>query len=405
MHTEYLVVFLVGDYLDEAFVIPKNRRLAVADERKLPCLHFVTGVARLLFCQANGADLWLAERAIRASVAVERLHGFPRHAPDGDDSLHRRSMRELRLARDDVTNGVKMRLGCLHKRRSVNEAALEFSLRFFDAHILRHRAAANGNENFFGCNGLRFAGFVFERDARAIRIFFHRLDSRFELKANAFLTKSLAQLGRNFLVFQRYKSRQHFKDRHIASKALINRSEFDSHRARSHYDQRFRYCGHVEHAAIVHNHFVVDFNAGQRPRIRAGREHNVRRFNFGLLAILFDGNAPGSDNASPALHRLHLIFLEQKFDTLGVLVNDLRLALDHRRPIHFHVLDFEAKFRRALEVVVNLRVVQQDFRGNAADVQTRSAQERIFLDAHGLQAPLPGANRRHVAARPASYDG
>ena len=46
--------------------------------------------------------------------------------------------------------------------------------------------------------------------------------------------------------------------------------------------------------------------------------------------------------------------------------------------------------------------MQERFGGNAADVQARAAQFRIFLNHRGLEAVLSGADRSGVATRPAA---
>ena len=77
-------------------------------------------------------------------------------------------------------------------------------------------------------------------------------------------------------------------------------------------------------------------------------------------------------------------------------------AREDRRPVHFHIFHFEAEFGGALEVVVDFGVMQEHFRGNAADVQAGAADVGIFFDDGGLQPILPGANRGDVPARSAA---
>ena len=87
-----------------------------------------------------------------------------------------------------------------------------------------------------------------------------------------------------------------------------------------------------------------------------------------------------------------------------MLLDDLVFAREHRGPIDFYVFDFEAEFLGALEIVVNVRVVQENFGGNAADVQASAAEKGIFFDDGGFQAPLRGADGGDVAARSAADD-
>ena len=115
--------------------------------------------------------------AVGAALAVERLHVFPGHAADGDDAFHRSGVRELRKPGDDIADGIEMRLGGFQIRVGVDESALELGFCFLEAAIFGERAAAHGDQNFFGGDGLRFSGFVLERDGGALA----RLSSRTRL--------------------------------------------------------------------------------------------------------------------------------------------------------------------------------------------------------------------------------
>ena len=83
---------------------------------------------------------------------------------------------------------------------------------------------------------------------------------------------------------------------------------------------------------------------------------------------------------------------------------DFVFARQDRRPIDFHVLYFEAEFFGALEMVVNVGMVQKNFGRNTAHVEASAAKKGIFLDDDRLQPPLCGANGGDVAARSAPDD-
>jgi hypothetical protein len=55
-------------------------------------------------------------------------------------------------------------------------------------------------------------------------------------------------------------------------------------------------------------------------------------------------------------------------------------------------------------MVVDICVMQKDFRGYAADMQAGASEKWILLDHRYLQAPLCGANRGNIAARTAAND-
>ncbi len=71
---------------------------------------------------------------------------------DAGDAFHGRGVRELRHSGDDVADGVQARLGRLHVRPDVNEAALEFGFRFFEAQIFRLGHAPDGHQHALGGN-------------------------------------------------------------------------------------------------------------------------------------------------------------------------------------------------------------------------------------------------------------
>jgi hypothetical protein len=49
-------------------------------------------------------------------------------------------------------------------------------------------------------------------------------------------------------------------------------------------------------------------------------------------------------------------------------------------------------------------MVEKDFGRNASHVKASAAKKRVLLYDRRLQSPLSGANRRHIAARPAPDD-
>ena len=65
---------------------------------------------------------------------------------------------------------------------------------------------------------------------------------------------------------------------------------------------------------------------------------------------------------------------------------------------------FEAEFFGALEMIVDIGVVQENFGGDAAHMQASAAEERVFFDDGDFQAPLRGADGGDVSARSAADD-
>ena len=143
---------------------------------------------------------------------------------------------------------------------------------------------------------------------------------------------------------------------------------------------------------------MIGLDAGKRFGFRAADQEHVAGFDDGGLAVLFDGNAAGSVVLAPALHPLDFVFLEEEFDAFGVLGDDFGFARQDVGPINFQAGDFEAEFIGIFEVIVDVRVMQKNFGGNAADVQAGATEEGVLLHYDCLQAQFAGADRRYVTA-------
>ena len=150
--------------------------------------------------------------------------------------------------------------------------------------------------------------------------------------------------------------------------------------------------------AVRENRLAVNFDSRQRTGFGTGRQQNIGGFEFGGFAVFFDADAARPGDFAPAGDGFHFVLLEQQADATGMFLDDFVFAREDRGPIDFDVFHFEAEFFGALEVIVNIRVVQKYFGGDAAYVQARAAEKRIFFNDGGLQSPLRSANRGDVSA-------
>src|SRR3977135_978855 len=131
----------------------------------------------------------------------------------------------------------------------------------------------------------------------------------------------------------------------------------------------------------------------------------MRGLDLRDLAAAFDAYASRPRPSAPTLHGFDLVFAKQELDALGVLVDNLFLARQHRRPVERELLHVDAEFLGVLERVVDFGVVQKDFRGDAADVQASAAQKAIFFNDYSFEPPLRGPNRGVISSRAATDDG
>ena len=131
-----------------------------------------------------------------------------------------------------------------------NEAALELGFGFFEADIFGEGAAADGDQNFFCADGLRFSGFVFVNDRGAVCVFLHGLDFGFEFDFHARLDEGFVKFGGNFLVFQGNDARECFEERDVGAERAEDGGEFDAYRAAAYHDHGFRDLLQAENFAI-----------------------------------------------------------------------------------------------------------------------------------------------------------
>ena len=123
----------------------------------------------------------------------------------------------------------------------------------------------------------------------------------------------------------------------------------------------------------------------------------------------FDGKHPILRRACElaiSFYGFHLVLLHQELKALGVLGDDLPLALLDGSPVQLarvHALDPE--FLGLFQMVPEFGIKQQSLGRDAADVQARAAQESVFFDERGFQAVLAGADRGGVSGRATANDG
>ncbi len=197
---------------------------------------------------------------------------------------------------------------------------------------------------------------------------------------------------------------QHFKHADFRAEAVEAGGKLDAHGAGAQDRQGLRDLAQVENLNIGEDTLVVGSQTREHARLRAGGHHDVAGF-VGLFAgSRSDLDLAGAGQAAITLDPIHLVLLHQELDALGVLGDDLVLAVAHQREIETRVLAVDALFGGVQEPLPDVRGMQESLGGNAADVQTGAAQLGIFFDDGGLQAVLARANGRRVASRATAQD-
>jgi phage tail protein X len=131
---------------------------------------------------------------------------------------------------------------------------------------------------------------------------------------------------------------------------------------------------------------LVDSQARERCGLRTGGNEDVLSANGGLATLnQVDRNGVFVLESAGSLDVFHVVLLEQKLDTLCQTRHGCLLRLHHSREVEFDIADFNTAALGVVEdLVVEVRVVEEGFRGNAADVQAGSAEGATLLDAGNL---------------------
>ena len=123
-----------------------------------------------------------------------------------------------------------------------------------------------------------------------------------------------------------------------------------------------------------------------------------------LPPVRGDFDLAGPGQPAVALDDVDLVLLHQELDALGVLGDDLVLAVDHQGEIEARVLAVNALFDGVLETLPNVGRVEERLGGDAADVQAGAAQLRVFFNNGCFQAVLARANGRRISTGTAPED-
>src|SRR6185312_1775374 len=100
-----------------------------------------------------------------------------------------------------------------------------------------------------------------------------------------------------------------------------------------------------------------------------------------------------------------LVLVEQEFDALGEVGDDLVLAAHHRRQIDGGAIDLDSVRREPVRrLLVEVRGLQQRLRRDAADIEAGAAERAALLHAGRLKPKLRRADGADIAAGSAADD-
>src|SRR6266853_1147988 len=383
----------------------------VGGEGELPDLDLASGFFGLGLSQAHAADLRLTVSAAGDMVFVDRLGRLAGDTGNGHNAAHAAYVRKLRKPGDDVTDGVNAFFSGLHPFIGVNEAALDFDVgRLLQANALGVRSAAHRDQDLFRFQLLR--GFALRREADRHSVFrlLHFFNFGVDEAVDAFLLERPKQFLGNVFIFHRHQAGQHLDNRDLCAERAIDGSKFHAHRSGANDDHRFGNGGQAEHFNIGKD-AGVGVEPGQHARERAGGKNDVFCLNLAGAFAAFNLNRVhavlcGAGEAAEAEHAVNLVLADEKIEPLGVLGDDLVLAVLNILPVELACSQaVNAVLFGVLEMVIDFSIEEQGFGGDAANVQACAAELVVFFDEAGFQSKLARAECGGVSAGSGADDG
>jgi hypothetical protein len=148
------------------------------------------------------------------------------------------------------------------------------------------------------------------------------------------------------------------------------------------------HLGERNSASAGDNFLLVDGQAGERCRLRAGGDDDVLAAN-GSFATFdeIDSNGVLILECASALDVFDVVLLEEELNSLCKTRNGRVLGLHHGGEVELDIADLDTAVLRVVEdLVVELRVVEERLGGDAADVQAGSAEGATLLDTGDLMS-------------------
>ena len=397
MHAEDLARRLVGDHLDEALRLAERDGLAVRGEREAAHRHLAAGFPGAGFGRADRGDLRMAVGA-RGDVAV--VDGPRALAGDGlgcHDALgHGLVGEEWRAGH--VADRVDPLHRRFHRRRDLDESALELNAQALEPEARDLRRAADGHQHLLD---LELLPAEVDHGPGTAGLDRGHLDAG--LDRDPATGERPRQLLRDLFVLDRHDARERLEQSDLDAVRGEHVGELDTDRAGADDGDRLGRLL-VAHGAVGGDHgLLVDRDTRERLRLRAGRQdHRARLERLGAARPLHLDDVLRLER-SPAREQGDLVLPEEELDPLGHPVRDPPAPLDRLGIARLEAAEANAVVRGVAHEADHLRVAQQRLGRNAAPVQAHAARP-IVLDGRDREPELGAADRRDVAARPGADD-
>ena len=188
---------------------------------------------------------------------------------------------------------------------------------------------------------------------------------------------------------------EEFDHRDLGAEPGVDRPHLKPDDARADHDHALGDLAKGKRAGGGDDGLLVDLDAGQGARLRAGGDDGV----LGLVDLVPDLDLAGLGDGAPAFQPVDLVLLEQELDPAGVAVHDRLLVILHDGPVDRRCLAFQPHGGKVVLGLVKLmRRMQQRLGGDAADVETGPAEGLATFHAGGLEAKLGTTDSGDVAS-------
>ena len=189
------------------------------------------------------------------------------------------------------------------------------------------------------------------------------------------------------------------EDDELGAGALEGLAELEADDPAADAEHPLRDVVEVERAGRVEDPLLVDLEAGDLDRQRAGGDDDVLGLDdVGRAAVgVLDPDRAGADELGRAVDVGRAVALDQALDAGRQLLDDPGLPGLHRLHVDGGALEGDPHRRAVLRLVIELGRRDQRLRGDAADVEADAAG-LVLLDDHRVDAELGEADRAGVAA-------
>src|SRR5437667_11113594 len=274
VHTEHLVVLLVGDDLHESLNLACHLGAPENTERKSTHANVEAPFFRLALGETDTADLGIAIRAPWHVVVIDRPDLLTRNALGSGDAFGRRHMRQLgvsgRAKCDDVSDGGNPGdIGSV-LRIDLDVAVFEEQTRALGVEAGRDWTPARRHQQIVGAYFLRAAVRQLRLDVDTRAAHLGARDLRSRVTGDPLFPERLFQLRRHSFVLDRHEPWQQLQNRHFAAEAAEDRRELDADRPAAHDGYRFWHFFQVDGFVARDDAPAIELDPGHASRRRPG---------------------------------------------------------------------------------------------------------------------------------------